>query len=81
MVIIRFPDPEMRRRGVAYLLGRFSGKSWVTGEIMTPEQALPHLAAEGIPFSVEGPAAYDRVLKLNDMATSAVAQKQPAKAA
>ena len=65
MVIIRFPTIEMRRRALGYLLGRFSGKSWVTGEVLVPEPALPHLAAEGITFTVEGPATYDRILRLN----------------
>lgn len=58
----------MRRRALAYLLGRFSGKGWATGELMVPEPALPHLAAEGITFSVEGLATYDRVMRLNQAA-------------
>lgn len=65
MVIVRFPTVEIRRRALAYLLGRFSGKSWVTGEVMVPEQALSHMAAEGIVFTVEGPATYERILRLN----------------
>jgi hypothetical protein len=65
MVIIRFATLEMRRRALGYLLGRFSGKSWATGEVMVPEPALPHLAAAGITFTVEGPASYDRILRLN----------------
>jgi hypothetical protein len=66
MVIIRFASTEMRRRGLAYLLGRFSGRSWVTGEVMVPEPALPHMAAEGLTFTVEGPATYDRIFRLNE---------------
>jgi hypothetical protein len=65
MVIVRFPNVEFRRQALAYLVGRFSGKSWATGEVMVPETALPHLAAEGITFSVEGPASYERILTLN----------------
>lgn len=65
MVIVRFPTVEIRRRALAYLLGRFSGKSWESGEVMVPEPALPHLAAEGIVFTVEGPATYERILRLN----------------
>lgn len=72
MVIIRFPSTEMRRRALGYLLGRFSGKSWVTGEVLVPEPALPHLAAEGIEFSVEGAGTYDRILRLNERARSSV---------
>jgi hypothetical protein len=69
MVIIRFASTEMRRRGLAYLLGRFSGRSWVSGEVMVPEPALPHMAAEGLTFTVEGPATYDRILRLNEGVT------------
>ena len=61
MVIIRFSNVEMRRRALGYLLGRFPGKSWATGEVMAPESALAHLAAEKIIFTVEGPATYDRL--------------------
>lgn len=61
MVIIRFPNIEMRRRALAYLLARFPGKSWATGEVMVPESALAHLATEGITFTVEGRATYDRI--------------------
>lgn len=66
MVLVRFANLEMRRRGLAYLLGRFSGRSWVSGEVMVPEPALPHMAAEGLTFTVEGPATYDRILRLNE---------------
>jgi hypothetical protein len=68
MVIVRFPSVEMRRRALGYLLGRFSGRSWATGEVLVPEPALPHLAAEGIVFSVEGAGTYDRILHLNEKA-------------
>ena len=78
MVILRFATIEMRRRALGYLLGRFSGKSWATGEVMVSETALPHLAAEGIIFSVEGPATYDRILRLNRTAGAAIAEGEPA---
>ena len=71
MVIVRFPSVEMRRRALGYLLGRFSGKSWATGEVLVPEPALPPLAAEGIVFSVEGAGTYDRILSLNAQANPA----------
>jgi len=60
MVIIEFSDPAMERRALGYLLGRFSGKSWSNGETMVPEEALAHLAAEGIEFSVKGRPTYKR---------------------
>ena len=68
MVIVRFATIEARRSALGYLLGRFPGKSWVTGEIMVPEAALAHMAAEGIAFTVEGPATYERVLRLSEAA-------------
>lgn len=73
MVIIRFADAAMKKRALGYLVGRFSGKSWATGEMMLPEAALASLAAEGISFTVEGPATYDKIAPLRD--TSAVAVK------
>ena len=68
MVILRFATIEARRSALGYLLGRFPGKSWATGEVMVPEAALGHMAAEGIAFTVEGPATYERVLRLNEAA-------------
>ena len=62
MILIRFSDAEQERRGLGYLAGRFTFKSWSTGETMVPEAALACLAREGIPFSVEGPAGYERFL-------------------
>jgi hypothetical protein len=60
MVIIKFSDPAMERRALGYLLGRFSGKTWANGETMVPEEALAHLAAEGIQFLVKGRTAYEQ---------------------
>jgi hypothetical protein len=72
MIIIRFPDAETERRGLGYLAGRFSFKSWATGETMVPERALSSLAAEGIRFSVEGPATYERLAPLRDLSAAKV---------
>jgi hypothetical protein len=63
MIIIRLPDPAMERRAFDYLAGRFSCKSWATGETAVPETALPYLAREGIRFSVEGPATYAQLIR------------------
>jgi hypothetical protein len=60
MVLIRFPDQAAKRGALAYLAGRFSFKSWATGEMLVPEAALAELAVEGIHFSVEGPPKYDQ---------------------
>jgi hypothetical protein len=72
MIIIRFPDDKAKRRALGFLPGRFSFKSWATGEMMVPENALPFLAVEGIPFSVEGPATYERLAPLRNPAAVAV---------
>lgn len=80
MVIVRFQTVEMRRRALGYLLGRFSGRSWASGEVLVPESALPHLAAEGLVFSVEGPGTYDRILRLNQNANASAAGEPAATA-
>ena len=61
MIIIRFPDAAAEHRALGFLAGRFSFRSWVTGETMVPEQALGALAAEGISFLVERPANYEQL--------------------
>jgi hypothetical protein len=72
MVIIRFADPESKRRALGYLARRFSGKSWATGEVMVPGAALAQLAAEGFHFTVEGPATYERLASLRNTPADAV---------
>ena len=60
MIRIRFPDTATERRGLGFLAGRFSFKSWANGETLVPSTALSGLALEGIPFSVVGPANYEQ---------------------
>lgn len=62
MVRIRFPDDESKRRGLGWLAGRYPFKSFQAGDMILPEAALPHLAHEGIHFSVEGPATYEQLI-------------------
>ena len=62
MIVIRFDDPESKRRALGFLAGRFSFKSWSSGEMAVPEAALAHLATQGIAFAVEGPATYERLI-------------------
>lgn len=62
MIVIHFNDAEAKRRALGFLAGRFSFKSWATGEIAVPHAALAHLATEGISFVVEGPATYERLI-------------------
>jgi hypothetical protein len=59
MITIRFPDASSKHRALGYLAGRFCFKSFATGEMIVPPEALPALALEGIFFSVQGPATYE----------------------
>jgi hypothetical protein len=63
MIRIRFTDESAKRRALAYLAGRFSFKSWASGEMLVPEHALAALAREGISYLVEGPATYEQVVE------------------
>lgn len=60
MILIRFPDTDAKRTALARLAGRFNFKSWASGEMLVPEDALAFLAVEGIPYSVKGPATYEQ---------------------
>jgi hypothetical protein len=73
MICIRFPDAASERQALGFLAGRFSFKSWRTGETLVPEEALRALAREGIRFAVEGPATYEQLLPpLRDSSAHAV---------
>jgi hypothetical protein len=54
MVTITFPDREVEKKALAFLLGRFSGRVLRSGEHLVPEAALEVLANEIIPFTVHG---------------------------
>ena len=62
MVIIRFDEAETEKKAIDYLVGRYPFKTWANGDLMVPESALGVLAAEGIPFRVQGPARYEHFL-------------------
>jgi len=51
MVIITFPDDATEKRGLGFLMTRFSGRLLRDGIHIVPEAALEALAAEGIPCS------------------------------
>jgi hypothetical protein len=61
MVIIRFAEKEDKRRALGFIARRFSGKSWASGELMLPDEALDVLRNEGIEFIVVGPAKYEHM--------------------
>lgn len=56
MVMITFPDREVEKRALGFLLGRFSGRVLKSGEHLVPEAALEGLANQNIPFTVKGKA-------------------------
>ncbi len=62
MIIIKFEKSESKRRALGYLARRFSLKIWASGEMTVPEAALAYLATEGLAFTVEGPASYERLI-------------------
>jgi hypothetical protein len=62
MVTIVFPDREVEKRALGFLLGRFSGRVLRSGEHIVPEAALEALADQNIPFSVKGKATYEQQL-------------------
>lgn len=71
MVTITFPDREMEKRALAFLLGRFSGRVLRSGEHLVPEAALEALADQNIPFTVKGKATYEQQLAALRSAASA----------
>jgi hypothetical protein len=71
-IIIRFPDEQTEQKALGKLIPRFPGKSWANGETMVPDSALAFLAAEGISFTVVGPAPYKRITSLRDPGPVAV---------
>jgi hypothetical protein len=72
MVLIRFPDADTKRRALELLIGEFPFESWSSGEMLPPEDALPRLAREDVPFTFEGSAAYEKLATLRNPATAAI---------
>jgi hypothetical protein len=72
MILIRFPNEEAKDRALELLIGEFAFKSWQSGEILLPEDALPLLARENVPFAFEGVEGYERISALRDPATAPV---------
>jgi hypothetical protein len=60
MILISFPDRATERKGLGFLLGRFSGRVLAGGIHLVPEGALEALARENIPFTVKGKASYEQ---------------------
>jgi len=62
MITITFPDREVERRALGFLLGRFSARVLNTGEYLVPEEALEALTGQNVPFTVKGKATYEQQL-------------------
>ena len=71
-ILIRFADKETEQRALGKLIPRFSGRSWSAQEVAVPSAALSFLANEGLPFTVIGPAPYERLTPLQDSGAVAV---------
>jgi hypothetical protein len=60
MITITFPNREVEKRALGFLLGRFSGRVLKSGEHIVPEAALEALADQNIPFIVLGKTTYEQ---------------------
>jgi len=73
MVAIIFPNREMEKRALGFLLGRFSGRVLSTGEHLVPEAALEALADQNIEFVVKGKATYEQqIAAIRGLAPSSI---------
>ena len=54
MIVIRFANAKTKTRAISFLVGRFPGKTWSTGELAVPDSALADLAIAGFQFNVLG---------------------------
>jgi len=70
---IRFPNEKALREGLGFLMGRFSGSVFRSGEVIVPGDALPALAIEDFSFTVLGkttPEERDAKLRAAALAAS-----------
>ncbi len=78
MVTITFPDRDTEERALGFLIKRFSGRSFRSGEHIVPEAALGALARQGIPFTVKGKATYEKMAAIRGAPASSV-QRRPSR--
>jgi hypothetical protein len=79
MVIITFPDRETQKEALGFLLKRFSGMVFKSGEHIVPEEALQALAEQNLVFTVRG-KANDKEMAALRSAASASLQRRPPRA-
>ncbi len=53
MVSITFPNSTTERRAIAFMIGRFASRKTRPGVHLVPEEALPALTAQKIPFEIK----------------------------
>jgi len=70
--LICFPNEDAKDRALELLLGEYRFKSWKSGELLLPEEALPLLARENVPFTFEGTEGYERIQAVRDFAPAPV---------
>ncbi len=70
MVVIRFQDAPSKRKAFEVLVGKFPFKSWSSGDMLLPEEALTTLAREDVPFSFQGSSKYEELAPLRDTAAA-----------
>jgi len=52
-------------KALGFLISKYSGHSWASGEVAVPEEAFAALAHEGLRFTVEGPLTHGRILSVH----------------
>jgi hypothetical protein len=72
LILIKFADEAIQKKALGFLIGKYSGHSWATGEMAVPEEALAPMAREGLTFKIEGPVTYERIRSLRDTLAPAV---------
>lgn len=72
MVVIMFPDETTKKKALGFLLRRFSGMAFKSGEHVLPEGAMLALAEANIPFSVHGKASEKQIAAFRAAATGEV---------
>jgi hypothetical protein len=74
MVNIKFLDHENEALG--FLVSRFSGSAFRSGEVIVPPEALAALAAENYRFSVLGRATHDQMATFRSHVSPSVQRRQ-----
>ncbi len=74
MVNIKFLDHENEALG--FLVSRFYGSVFRSGEVIVPPEALAALAAENYRFTVLGRATHDQMATFRSHVSSSVQRRQ-----